>query len=267
MLDLSLNIEPILTEMDFYDRIPYAAEIGFKAVEFWDPTVKDAARISRLAAANKIMVAMCCMKGIFDITLNASYPVLLRGAEQTARSMKDMGCSSMFILAGNVESKVDTQKNIIIENLKRLTDLAEKQGIRIHIEPVNSLVDLKGQYLDLPRVGFEIIKCVNNDHVKMICDIYHMQVMEGNVIDSIVKNIDLISHFHSAGAPGRNEHFLGENDYRTIMRAIEKTGYRGYFGVEYWPSQTDHKKSLQSVIRYLRSEPWSPDIAESDWQK
>ena len=128
MLDLSLNIEPILTDMDFYDRIPYAAEIGFKAVEFWDPTVKDAPRISRLAAANKITVAMCCMKGIFDITLNSSYPLLVRGAEETARSMKDMGCASMFILAGNVESKVDTQKNIIIENLKRLTDLAEQSA-------------------------------------------------------------------------------------------------------------------------------------------
>jgi hydroxypyruvate isomerase len=261
MLDLSLNIEPILTDMDFYDRITYAAQIGFKAVEFWDPTVKDAPRIARLAAAGKVAISMCCMKGIFDITLNSPYPVLLRGAEQTADAMKDMGCSSMFILAGNVESKVDTQKNIIIENLKRLTDLAEKRGIRIHIEPVNSLVDLKGQYLDLPRLGFEIIKCVNSDRVKMICDIYHMQIMEGNVIDSIVKNIDLISHFHSAGAPGRNELYLGENDYRTIMKAIEKTGYRGYFGVEYWPSQADHRKSLQSVLGYLRSEPWCPDVA------
>jgi hydroxypyruvate isomerase len=74
-----------------------------------------------------------------------------------------------------------------------------------------------------------------------------------------VKNIDLISHFHSAGVPGRNELYLGENDYRTIIKAIEKTGYRGYFGVEYAPSMTDHKKSLESVIRYLRSEPWCPE--------
>ncbi len=259
MLDLSLNIEPILTELDFYDRIPYAAELGFAAVEFWDPTVKDAARIARVAAANKVAVSMCCMKGIFDITLNSPYPVLLRGAGETADAMKEMGCPSMFILAGNVESKADTQKNIIIENLRRLTDLAGKRGIRIHIEPVNSTVDLKGQYLDLTRVGFEIIKCVNNDRVKMICDIHHMQVMEGNVIDGIVKNIDLISHFHSAGTPGRNELYLGEIDYRVVMRAIEKTGYRGYFGVEYWPSEKDHKKSLQAVLRYLRSDPWSPE--------
>jgi hydroxypyruvate isomerase len=259
MLDLSLNIEMILTEMDFYDRIPCAAEAGFKAVEFWDPTVKDAARIARLAEAHHLTISMCCMKGIFDITLNCPSPVVLEGARQTARSMKEMGCSSLFILSGNVECKVDTQKNIIIENLKRLADFAETEGIRVHIEPVNSLVDLKGHYLDLCSMGFEIIKCVNSPSVKMICDIYHMQVMEGNVIDSIVKNIGLIGHFHSAGVPGRNELYLGENDYRTIMKAIEKTGYRGYFGVEYAPSMADHKKSLQSVVRYLRSEPWCPE--------
>lgn len=262
MLDLSLNIEPILTGMDFYDRIQCAADLGFKAVEFWDPTVKDAARIARLAAANKVAIAMCCMKGIFDITLNCPYPLVAQGAELTARSMKEMGCSSMFILGGSIESKVDTQKVIIIENLKRLTELAEKHNIRIHIEPVNSLVDLKGQYLDLPRVAFEIIKCVNDPHVRMICDIYHMQVMEGNVIEGITRNIDLISHFHSAGVPGRKEPFLGENDYPTIIKAIELTGYRGYFGVEYWPSLEDHRKSLQAVVSYLRSEPWSSKMPQ-----
>jgi hydroxypyruvate isomerase len=262
MLELSLNIEPLLTGLDFYDRIQCAADLGFKAVEFWDPTVKDASRIARLAAANKVSIAMCCMKGIFDITLNCPYPLVARGVEETARAMKEMGCSSMFILAGNVESKADTQKNIIIENLKRLAEPAEKHNIRIHIEPVNSFVDLKGQYLDLPRVAFEIIKCVNHPRVRMICDIYHMQVMEGNIIDGIIKNIDLISHFHSAAVPGRKEHFLGENDYPTIIQAIESTGYRGYFGVEYYPSWKDHQKSLEAVVSYLRSKPWSAKSGE-----
>jgi hydroxypyruvate isomerase len=256
MLELSLNIEPILTGMDFYDRISAAADLGFKAVEFWDPTIKDAARVSRLAASRELAIAMCCMKGIFDITLNCPYPQVAQGVEQTARAMKDMGCSSMFILAGNLESKADTQKNIIIENLKRLAELAERLDIRIHIEPVNSLVDLKGQYLDLTRTGFEIIKCVNNPRVRMICDIYHMQVMEGNLIDGITRNIELISHFHSAAVPGRKELFLGEIDYPNVIRAIEQTGYRGYFGVEYYPSFADHRQSLEQVVRYLRSSPW-----------
>jgi len=221
--------------------------------------VKDASRISRIASAKRVNVSMCCMQGIFDFTLNSPFPVLSKATEQTVQSMKEMGCSSMFILAGNVESRVDTQKNIIIENLKRLTDLAEKENVMINIEPVNSLVTLKGHYLDSTLLGFEIIKCVNNSHVRMICDIYHMQVMEGNIIESITKNIDLISHFHSAGTPGRNEHFLGENDYRNILKAIEKTGYRGYFGVEYYPSYADHKKSLDAVLKYLRSDAWSPE--------
>jgi hydroxypyruvate isomerase len=110
------------------------------------------------------------MKGIFDITLNCPYPQLAAGVEQTARSMKEMGCSAMFILAGNVESKADTQKSIIIENLKRLTELAEKHDIRIHIEPVESLVELKG--VPRPAARPSRFRCVTI-RVRMICDIYH----------------------------------------------------------------------------------------------
>ncbi|MCJ7772886.1 MAG: TIM barrel protein, partial [Desulfobacterales bacterium] len=181
------------------------------------------------------------------------YPVLLNAVRETVESMKEIECSSIFILSGNVEGRFDSQKNIIIENLKRLSELAEKENITINIEPVNSLVDLKGHYLDSTYIGFEIVKCVNNDHIKLIYDIYHAQMMEGNIIANITKNIDSVSHFHSAAVPGRNEHFLGELDYRNILKAIEKTGYNGYFGLEYTPSYEDHKKSLAEVLMYLRS--------------
>ena len=77
-----------------------------------------------------------------------------------------------------------------------------------------------------------------------------MQIMEGNIIDNITRNIDFIGHFHSAGVPGRHEHFNGESDYKNILKAIEKTGYNRYFGLEYWPTY-DHKKSLEDVKKYL----------------
>ncbi len=253
MLKLSLNIEPVLTGMDFYDRIKAAAELGFSAVEFWNPEEKDAARLGRIAAENKVKVAMCTLNGIFRYALENPYPVLSKAVAETISIMKEMGCGSMIIFSGYSEGKTDSQRNIILENLKRLAEVAEKEDIVINIEPLNSLVECKGHYLNSQYAGFELVKCVNSPFIKMVYDIYHIQVMEGNIIENIVRNIDLISHFHSAGVPGRNELFLGENDYRNILKAIEKTGYNGLFGVEYWPSYQDHLQSLKEVLAYLRS--------------
>lgn len=253
MMDLSLNIEPVLTNVDFYDRIKIASDLGIKAVEFWDPREKDIAKLVSVASANHVKVIGCTIIGDFlQYTLEMPYSVLLKAVNETIDLMKEMDCRSMIIFSGNREGAVDSQKNIIIENLKRLSDLAEKEKVTINIEPLNSLVECKGHYLDSSRVGFEIIKCVNSDYVKMVYDVYHMQVMEGNIIENITKNISLISHFHSAAVPGRNELFLGDNDYLNIMKAIEKTSYRGYFGIEYWPSYPDHLQSLLDVLKYLR---------------
>lgn len=125
-----------------------------------------------------------------------------------------------------------------------------KEGVTVNMEALNSLVDHKGYYLDSSYMGFEIMKAVGCDNIKLLYDVYHMQIMEGNIIENVLKNIDLIGHFHSAGVPGRHEHFDGDNDYKNILKAINKTTYDRYFGLEYWPTY-DHRKSLTDVKNYL----------------
>ena len=122
----------------------------------------------------------------------------------------------------------------------------------VNLEALNSLVDHKGYYLDSSAVGFEIVKCVGCDNIKLLYDIYHMQIMEGNIIENITRNIDLIGHIHAAGVPGRHEPHLGENDYRFILKAVEKAGYKGFFGLEYFPSY-DSRQSLADVKKYLEA--------------
>ncbi|HWQ30589.1 MAG TPA: TIM barrel protein [Negativicutes bacterium] len=118
-----------------------ASELGFSAIEFWDSKVKDVKRLGRIAAENNIKVAMCTLNGIFDNTLDNPYPVLHRAVNETISLMKDMGCGSMIIFSGNSEGKGDSQKNIIIENLKRLAEVADKENVNINIEPLNSTVE------------------------------------------------------------------------------------------------------------------------------
>lgn len=250
MAKLSLCIEPVLPEMDFYDRIKAAAELGFDAIEFWDPEGKDVSRIGRLASENKIAVSICCIKGAWTNRMNFPAPLVVKNVSESMKIAKEMGCNSLIALSGDLEGKADSQKNILIENLKRVADLAVKEGVTVNMEALNSLVDHKGYYLDSSYIGFEIMKSVGCDNIKLLYDVYHMQIMEGNIIENVTKNIEFIGHFHSAGVPGRHEHFNGDNDYKNIIKAIDTMKYNGYFGLEYWPSY-DSVKSLTDVKNYL----------------
>ncbi|NMB97611.1 MAG: TIM barrel protein [Clostridiaceae bacterium] len=253
MIKKSLCIEPVLTNIDFYDRIKVAAEIGFDAIEFWDPVDKDVARIGKLAADNKIDVAVCCVRNAWSTRMNFPTSVVVENIKESIKLAKEMGCNSLIALSGDIEDnegKADFQKNILIENLKRVADILVKENVTIVLEALNSYVDHEGYYLDSSHLGFEIVKSVGCENIKLLYDVYHMQIMEGNLIDNIKKSIEYIGHFHSAGVPGRHELFNGEINYKNILKAIEETGYSKYFGLEYWPTYDD-EQSLKDVLKYM----------------
>jgi hydroxypyruvate isomerase len=160
----------------------------------------------------------------------------------------------MITCTGNlVEGKsFGEQQDNILNTLTLAADLAHKEGMSLLLEALNSTVDHPGYFLTSSTVGFDLVKKINSPHLKLLYDIYHMQIMEGNHIASIQKNIHLIGHFHSAGVPGRNEIYLGEVNYLPILKAIEDTGYNGYFGLEYWPSEPD-EMSLKNSMVFLKS--------------
>ena len=251
MAKYSLCIEPVLTEYDFYDRIKIAAELGLDAIEFWDTDGKDVSKIGRLAAENNIKVAICCVKGAWTNRMNFPAPLVIENIKESVKLAKEMGCKSLIGLSGDIEGKVDSQKNTLIENLKRVADILVKEEVTLNLEALNSLVDHKGYYLDSSTVGFEIMKSVGCDNVKLLYDVYHMQIMEGNIIENVKKNAGYIGHFHSAGVPGRNEHFNGENDYRNILKAVDGSGYNRFFGLEYWTTY-DGRQSIADVLKYLK---------------
>jgi hydroxypyruvate isomerase len=96
-------------------------------------------------------------------------------------------------------------------------------------------VDHPGYFLGSPQEGVAIVKEIGLDNVRMLYDIYHMGIMTGNMTVFIEQNIEWIGHFHSAGIPGRHELFNGETNYPFLVDSIEKAGYKGYFGLEYFP--------------------------------
>lgn len=101
------------------------------------------------------------------------------------------------------------------------------------IEPLNLLVDHPGYHLSTSEDSFDVIERVGNPYVKILFDIYHQQITEGNLIQNITENIRQIGHFHAAGNPGRNEITKGEINYRYVFQSIKELGYTGYIGLEY----------------------------------
>ena len=146
------------------------------------------------------------------------------------------------------------QRQSLIEGLKEAAPIVEAAGITLVIEPLNELVDHQGYFLIRSKEAFEIINEVGSPNIKVIFDIYHQQISEGNLISNIVNNIDNIGHFHAAGNPGRHELQRGEINYPEVFMSIKETGYRGYVGLEYWPLDPDPVVGLREVSGWIGKE-------------
>lgn len=135
-----------------------------------------------------------------------------------------------------------------ITGLKRLMPVAEQHGVVLCMEMLNSKVDHKDYHADHTAWAVEVAKGVNSPSFRLLYDIYHMQVMEGNVIATIKANLPWIAHFHTAGVPGRNEIDGGQElNYRGIAEFIAGTGYRGVFAHEFLPRR-EGMKSLKEAV-------------------
>ena len=251
----SLCIEAVLkNQVDFYDRIALAADLGYDAVEFWDPVDKDINKIARLSAAHNIPVAICCVKNAWnDLYRMSQDPArVLKNVTESAKIAKDLGCPSLIGLSGDVKGHAYDETPALIGNLSRCAEVLEKEGVTLCMEALNSIVNHKGYFLDSSFVGFNILKAVNSPNVRLLYDCYHMQIMEGNMVDNVTDNISRIGHFHSAGVPGRHELMDSELNYAKIIRTVEGLGYDRYFGLEFFTSY-DPMKSLKDTVEYLRS--------------
>jgi hydroxypyruvate isomerase len=179
------------------------------------------------------------------------HDTLVKIYEPHLRESAAVGAKQVICFSGNRDGMSDEEglENCVI-GLKRLLPLAEELGITLVMELLNSKVDHPGYMCDHTAWGAELCRRTESENFKLLYDIYHMQIMEGDVIATIRANHPYISHYHTAGVPGRNE--IDETQelfYPAIMRAIADTGYRGYVGQEFMPKDLDKLASLREGIR------------------
>jgi len=164
--------------------------------------------------------------------------------------VSDAGFKNIICFSGNREGISDEKG---LENcqlgLKRIMPLAEKYNVNIIIELLNSYVDHPDYQCDHTDWAVELCKELDNEHFKILYDVYHMQIMEGNIISNIQKYYPYIGHYHTGGVPGRNEiDSTQEINYEAVMKAIVKTGYNGYVAQEFIPLKEPLKSLREAII-------------------
>ena len=173
---------------------------------------------------------------------------LVADAETMIPAAAAAGVPNIVCFSGNRGGMGDAEGvgNCIV-GLKRLAPLAEKHGVTLCLELLNSKVDHKDYQADSTSFGAAVVKGVGSPRVKLLYDIYHMQIMEGNVVDTIKANLGHIGHFHTGGVPGRNEiDETQELNYRRVAQVIADSGYAGYLAHEFVPRR-DPMASLRQA--------------------
>lgn len=160
------------------------------------------------------------------------------------------GYKNLICFSGSRRGKTDEEGwNNCIVGLQKLIPLAEKHNVILVMELLNSKIDHKDYQCDRTSWGVELAKRLNSENFKLLYDIYHMQIDEGDVIRNIRDNHHYITHYHTAGVPGRNEiDDTQELNYTAIMKAIAKTGFKGFVGQEFVPKNPDKLASLKQAI-------------------
>lgn len=243
----SVCIEMLFTEVPFLDRIDKAAQAGFDAIEFWNWDNKDLPAVK--AAVERAGIGIASFQANLGGTLvhPAHRKSFVDSIEKSLNKAQELGAPSLFLLTDELgddrtvryqfpELGEEAKHQSVFDGLRALAPLAEKAGITLLLEPLNIRVDHPGYFLNRSAVGFELVRAVGSPQIKLLFDIYHMQVMEGNIIQSLTHNLDVIGHVHVADVPGRHEPGTGELNYANIFKALRQAGYDRYVGFELDPT-------------------------------
>ncbi len=179
------------------------------------------------------------------------HPTLIKNYTEHIDLVAKAGYKNLICFSGNREGMDgETGWKNCVEGLKQILGQAEKQGVIIHMELLNSKINHPDQMCDNTKWGIELVKRVGSDNFKLLYDIYHMQIDEGDVIRTIQDSHQYFGHYHTGGVPGRHE--IDETQelyYPAIMRAILATGFKDYVAQEFIPAKKDKLKSLKQAIK------------------
>ncbi|MBT3271347.1 TIM barrel protein [Candidatus Poribacteria bacterium] len=233
------------------ELIASSAEIGYAAIELWGRSGAPFDDICELAEKHGIVVASMCGHDSLPSGLNTrdNHGRIQEELHESIDIAADRGIPGLICFSGNRNGLSDEEGiEICAEGLDLVKGYAEEKGINLNVELLNSKVDHPDYQCDRTPWGVELCKAVGSPRVKLLYDIYHMQIMEGDLIRTIQESHEHIGHYHTAGNPGRND--MDETQeiyYPPVMQAIADTGYDLYVGHEFSP-KGDKLEALKAAF-------------------
>ncbi|MFC5683495.1 hydroxypyruvate isomerase family protein [Flavobacterium sp. MAHUQ-51] len=235
----SLDIETLCIE---------AKKIGISGIDLvgpkdW-PVLKKYGLISTMCNGAEINL----VDGFNDVQF---HDVLIKKYTEMIPLVAEAGYKNLICFSGNRRGKTDEEGwENCVKGLKALIPLAEKHKVTLVMELLNSKIDHKDYQCHTTKWGVELAKRIGSNNFKLLYDIYHMQIDEGDIIRNITENHQYIAHYHTAGVPGRNEiDSSQELNYPAIMKAIHKTGFNGFVAQEFIPKNSNKLESLKQAIK------------------
>lgn len=209
-------------------------EHGFSGLEYyawWQ--LPDLKRLAKEQERIGVGLSAACTKFI-SLVDEAYRDAYIAGVKETIEACRILGVRSIISQTGNELDGVprETQRRTMVETLKRCAPLLEEAGLVLELEPLNGLVDHRGHFLQRSDESVSVVDQVGSPNVKLVFDVYHQQITEGNVIRNATGYRDRINHYHIADNPGRKQPGTGELNYVNILRAIKETGFDGFIGLE-----------------------------------
>ena len=247
---LCVPIPCFFRDTDFCDALRKTAALGFDCAETYGWKHLDLDAVRAVSEDCGVELRSLCTTE-FRMTSPEHRQLWLDGLRESCEAAVKVGASRLITQVGqDTGAERALQHESIVAALKEAKPILDEYGIIIMLEPLNPIVDHKGYYLTTAAESFDIIREVDHPLVKIVYDIYHQQVTEGNIIPNITSGLDCIAHLHSAGHPGRHELWNGENDYKFIFDAIDKSGYSGAVGLEYSPLLDPIESLTEAMRRY-----------------
>ena len=241
---------PCFFSGDFAQSIRRVAALDYGAVETYDWKSLDIPAVRAALEETGVKLLSVCTTE-FRLTSPECRDAFVEGVRESARAAAALGAGKMITQVGqDTGAPREEQHASIVAGLRAAASVLEQTGTVLMIEPLNTLVNHPGYYLASAAEAFDIVREVDHPLVKVVYDIYHQQVTEGNIIPTVRENLACIAHFHAAGHPGRNEPWFGESDYGNIFAAIDEAGYTGYCGLEYRPLLSPEESLKEALLRY-----------------
>lgn len=246
MPKLAANLTMLYNEHEFLDRFDAAAQSGFEGVEYLFPYDYDAADIAERLQQHGLTQVLHNLpagdwaggeRGIACLRDRKSE--FEDGVGQAIEYAQTLGCKQLNCLVGIPPENHDADEvyDTVVDNLRFAADALGSAGIRLLSEPVNTR-DIPGFFLNRTDQALRLFDDVASENLYLQYDIYHMQIMEGDLAPTIAANLERIAHMQLADNPGRNEPGTGEINYPFLFDFVDKLGYDGWIGCEYVPAST-----------------------------